>query len=148
MNEMHVTSPVFEDQGSIPTRYTCDGDNTNPPLHIDNIPPETQSVVIIVDDPDAPVGTFTHWVACNIPVDEARVIPEGYKAPVEGTNGFGSTGYGGPCPPSGTHRYFFKVYALDDDLDVSDGVTKPAVENKLEMHTIGRGKIVGLYERS
>src|SRR5262245_16092617 len=114
-----VGSPEFAYEDFIPSRYTCEGDNVNPPLTINNIPPGTKSLALIVDDPDAPSGTFIHWLIWNIsPVD---VILENTAPGVEGTNSFGADHYKGPCPPTGTHRYFFKVYALDKMLDVEKG---------------------------
>src|ERR1044072_9586498 len=108
-----VTSNAFSQGGQIPKKYTCEGENVNPSLRIGDYPEETKSLVIIVEDPDAPSGLFTHWLVWNITPNEA--IAENYIPGINGRNSFGKTGYGGPCPPSGSHRYYFKVYALDKE---------------------------------
>ncbi len=115
MKELKITSPVFKNNGFIPKKYTCDGDNVNPPLKIGGVSEGTQSIVLIVDDPDTPMGTWDHRVVWNI--SHTSKIEENVVPGVEGVNDFRKHSYGGPCPPSGTHRYFFKVYALDTKLD-------------------------------
>ena len=124
---MIVDTVAFTQGGMIPQKYTCEGKNLSPPLHLGNIPAGTKSLVIIMDDPDAPVGVFDHWIAWNIPVSEN--IAEGISIATVGKNGFGVNGYRGPCPPSGeTHRYFFKIYALDSLLDLPVGSSKSQVK--------------------
>jgi len=145
MKELTVSSPVFENNGFIPRKYTCDGDDVNPPLRIEGIPKETLSLVLIVDDPDAPRGTWDHWVVWNIPPVSA--IEENTIPGIEGLNDFGRHSYGGPCPPSGTHRYFFKVYALDTKLSLRPDSRKADVERAMRPHVIAKGEIVGLYRR-
>ena len=145
MEELKVTSPVFNHKGPIPRKYTCDGTDVNPPLKIEGLPEGTESLVLIVDDPDAPMGTWDHWVVWNIP--PVSEIEEDSVPGVEGLNDFRRHSYGGPCPPSGTHRYFFKVYALDTELDLSKGSRKKDVERAMKGHMLSRGEIVGLYSR-
>lgn len=140
-----VTSTKFKDGGEIPKKYTCDGENVNPPLKIQDIPENTQSMVLIVDDPDAPVGTWDHWIVWNIP--PKNQIKENSVPGKEGINSFVQHSYGGPCPPSGTHRYFFKIYALDKKLNLNDNVKKPEVEKAMSGHILASGKIVGVYKR-
>ena len=145
MKELAVTSPAFENRGIIPTKYTCDGDDVNPPLNVEGIPEGAQSLVLIVDDPDAPMGTWDHWIVWNIP--PAGKIEENSVPGIEGLNDFRRRSYGGPCPPSGTHRYFFKVYALDTKLDLDPSSRKEDVERAMNGHVLARGEIVGLYSR-
>jgi len=145
MKELRITSPVFENNGFIPVKYTCDGDDVNPPLKIEGIPRETKSLVLIVDDPDAPAGTFDHWIVWNIPPVEK--IEENSVPGTEGLNDFRRHSYGAPCPPSGTHRYFFKVYALDTNLDLHPNSRKKDVEKAMKGHVLAKGEIVGLYKR-
>ncbi len=145
MKELKVTSPVFSNTGSIPTKYTCDGNDVNPPLKIGGIPGETKSLVLIVDDPDAPRGTWDHWIVWNIPPVEK--IEENTVPGTEGLNDSRNHSYGGPCPPSGTHRYFFKVYALDTKLDLDPNSRKKDVERAIKEHVLAKGEIVGLYRR-
>ncbi len=145
VEELKVTSPVFNHKGSIPRKYACDGNDVNPPLKIEGLPEGTESLVLIVDDPDAPMGTWDHWVVWNIP--PVSEIEEDSVPGVEGLNDFRRRSYGGPCPPSGTHRYFFKVYALDTELDLSAGSRKKDVERAMKGHVLARGEIVGLYSR-
>jgi len=145
IEELRITSPSFQNNGAIPAKYTCDGNDVNPPLNITGIPREAKSLVLIVDDPDAPMGTFVHWVVWNIPPKER--IEENSVPGVEGMNDFRKRSYGGPCPPSGTHRYFFKLYALDVKLDLKTNSRKEDVEKAIEGHVLARGEIVGLYRR-
>jgi len=145
MKELTITSPAFENNKSIPSKYTCDGDDVNPTLNIEGIPKETKSMVLIVDDPDAPMGTWDHWIVWNIP--PTNKIEENSVPGTEGLNDFRKHSYGGPCPPSGTHRYFFKIYALDTKLDLNPNSRKKDVENAMKDHILAKGELVGLYSR-
>lgn len=140
-----VTSQAFNDFGPIPVQYTCQGENYNPPISFGNVPKNTRSLALIVDDPDAPRKTWVHWVVWNIPV--AQQIDERSVPGVQGLNDFGKNDYGGPCPPSGRHRYFFKVYALDTTLSLHEGATKAELEQAMHHHILGWGELVGLYKR-
>ena len=145
MKELTVSSPAFENNKLIPSKYTCDGDNVNPPLTIEGVPDGTKSLVLIVDDPDAPMGTWDHWIVWNIlPTNK---IEENTVPGTEGINDYRKHSYGGPCPPSGTHRYFFKVYALDAKLDLSSNSRKKDVEKAMQGHILAKGELVGLYRR-
>lgn len=144
---MKLTS-VFENNTSIPSEYTCDGYNLAPILNISQVPTGTKELVLIVDDPDAPVGNFVHWVLYNIPTDTKQI--DNKKLPTEvkqGMTDFGRIGWGGPCPPSGVHRYFFKLYALDSVIDLPIGATKFQVENAAREHVIEKAELIGLYQR-
>lgn len=147
MRKLSVASPAFENGKSIPAKYTCDGADVNPPLTIEDVPDGTKTLVLIVDDPDAPMGTWDHWVVWNIP-GNIRQIAENTVPGIEGMNDFGRRSYGGPCPPSGTHRYFFKVYALDVALDLKPSSRKRDVEKAMQGHVLAEGYLVGLYRRS
>lgn len=146
MKKLSVESPAFENNKLIPAKYTCDGENVNPPLNIEGVPEETKSLVLIVDDPDAPMGTFDHWVVWNI--QPTGRIGENTVPGTEGISSYREHSYGGPCPPSGTHRYFFKVYALDTKLNLNPDSEKKNVEKAMESHTLAKGELVGLYRRS
>lgn len=145
--KMKLTS-VFAHNENIPSKYTCDGEDAAPELIISEVPANAQSLVLIVDDPDAPMGTWVHWVLYNIPANtikiDAQNLPQGTK---QGTTDFGRIGWGGPCPPSGTHRYFFKLYAIEKTLDLPEGATKAQVENAIKTHIIEKVELVGLYKR-
>lgn len=150
---MQIQSSVFEAEGTIPPKYTCDGQNVSPPLSWDDPPAETQSLALIADDPDAPSGTFVHWIIFNMPAD-VRSLSEGLptgntlaSGGLQGQNDFGQIGFGGPCPPNGTHRYFFKLYALDTDLDLQPGASKADVVTALNGHIIGHAELIGTYSR-
>jgi len=145
MERLLITSSVFENKGSIPAKYTCDGDDVNPPLKIEGIPGNTKSLILIVDDPDAPMGTWDHWIVWNIPPTDK--IEENSVPGVEGLNDFRRRSYGGPCPPSGTHRYFFKVYALDTKLNLKPNSRKKDVERAMKGRILAQGEIIGLYRR-
>jgi Raf kinase inhibitor-like YbhB/YbcL family protein len=146
MAELTVISSAFENQQSIPKKYSCDGEEVNPPLTITGIPPETKSLTLIVDDPDAPSGIFDHWILWNIPPD--AVIVENSAPGTQGLNSAGQHGYIGMCPPSGTHRYFFKVYALDVKLSLNaNAVRKKDLEKAMQGHVLAKGELVGLYSR-
>jgi hypothetical protein len=140
-----VTSPAFKNRDSIPAKYTCDGAGINPPVQIGDIPAGTKSLVLIVEDPDAPGATFDHWVMWNIP--PAATIQENSAPGIQGSNSTGKNNYKGPCPPSGAHRYFFKVYALDTMLDLPAGSGKKAVEKAIKEHVLASGELIGLYQK-
>jgi Raf kinase inhibitor-like YbhB/YbcL family protein len=142
---LKISSTAFDDGGNIPEKYTCDGENINPPLDIKNIPEETICLALIVDDPDAPIGTWVHWITWNIPV--THHIKENEVHGTEGINDFQQYHYGGPCPPAGTHRYFFKVYALDSLLDLPPDTKKLQLEKAMSEHIIAFGELTGLYKR-
>lgn len=148
MKELTITSTVFADGAAIPARYTCDGEDINPPLAFGSVPSGARSLALIVDDPDAPVGTWVHWVLWNIPPD-VREIGEGSLPPgaKQGKNDFKRNSYGGPCPPSGTHRYYFKLYALDETLDLGTSTTKSALEKAMQGHILAQGRLMGTYRR-
>ncbi|BCR04207.1 hypothetical protein DESUT3_12760 [Desulfuromonas versatilis] len=151
---MRIDSGVFEQGGIIPAKYTCDGANVSPPLDWSGLPGGAASLALICDDPDAPVGTWVHWVAYNIPVDRPgfgehipgeRQLADGC---LQGHNDFKRIGYGGPCPPSGTHRYFFKLYALDCRLALAAGATKEQLLAAMKGHILGEAELMGTYRRS
>ena len=144
--QLKVTSPVFKENEMIPAKYTCDGVNVSIPLDIKHIPEEAKCLALIVDDPDAPNGTWVHWVVWNIPV--THHIKENEVHGTEGINDFQQHNYGGPCPPSGTHRYFFKVYALDALLDLPANTKKLQLEKAMSEHIIAFGELIGLYNRN
>lgn len=140
-----ISSAAFIDNGFIPIRYTCNGKNVNPSLNFDHIPSETHTLALILDDPDAPIGTWTHWLIWNIPV--THHLKEDHAPGVQGVNDFGNINYGGPCPPKGTHRYFFKIYALDCQLDLPAGSNKTSLEKAMAGHILGFGELIGLYRK-
>src|SRR5437868_1543916 len=141
-----IGSPEFGQKDFIPSRYTCEGDNINPPLTIENIPAGTKSLALVVDDPDAPGRTFIHWLIWNIRPME--MILENTVPGTEGNNSFGTVNYKGPCPPTGTHRYFFKVYALDKILDINEGAELKSLEKAMRDHIIGYGELIGVYRKA
>ncbi|MDA8157267.1 MAG: YbhB/YbcL family Raf kinase inhibitor-like protein [Actinomycetota bacterium] len=143
-----ISSPSFKDRGDIPGKYTCKGEDVSPPLVIRNVPERTKSLALIVDDPDAPAQVWTHWLVWNIRPDTDKI--ESGDAPsgaIVGINDFRRNDYGGPCPPSGTHRYFFKLYALDKMLDLKTGATKEELESAMRGHIIQSTHIVGLFSK-
>ena len=144
---MKITSSAFREGESIPSKFTCDGGNTSPPLEISDVPSGAKSVVLIADDPDAPAGLFTHWLVWNIP-PQTNSIAEG-SAPkgMQGTNDFGKSGYGAPCPPSGMHRYCFRVFALDRELDLRSGAKRSQLDAAMKGHVIAQGELIGRYAR-
>lgn len=145
---MELTSSAFTNNGAIPPLYTCDGSNSRPPLAITESPTAAQSFALIVDDPDAPSGDFVHWVVWNSPPDTTMIAEDALPAgTVEGTTDFGKTGWGGPCPPSGTHRYQFKLYALDSMLDLPAGATKTQLLSAMSGHILDQALLVGSYAR-
>jgi hypothetical protein len=150
---MQLTSPAFEQEGKIPSKHTCDGENVNPPLEIADVPDGAKSLVLIMDDPDVPRnlredGMWDHWVVFNIPAD-VRQVKEGEEPP--GTHGVGTGGnedYYGPCPPDREHRYFFKLYALDAELDLPAKASKAQVEEAMKGHILEQTELMGKYERT
>lgn len=144
---MKILSPLFPNNGDIPSEFTCDGSDLSPPLSISDVPSNAKSLVLICDDPDAPVGTWDHWVVFDIPVP-TKEIPKGTEPQgTPGKNSWDRTGYGGPCPPSGIHRYFFKLYALDTILNLPEGSTKKQIEAAMQGHILAKAELVGLYKR-
>jgi len=150
--DINITSSAFEEGGLIPPKYTCDGDDISPPLQWDAGPEATKSIALISDDPDAPMGTWVHWVLFNLPPDTTHlhenippeeILPNGAR---QGISDFGRIGYGGPCPPSGTHRYFFKIYTLDTELDLVAGAAKSDLINAMEGHILAEGQLMGKYK--
>ncbi|MBI5124281.1 MAG: YbhB/YbcL family Raf kinase inhibitor-like protein [Candidatus Omnitrophica bacterium] len=143
---MKITSPAFRHMSYMPSKYTCDGDDINPPLSIENVPGGTKSLALIMDDPDAPMKTWVHWVVFDM-LPDTKNIAENSIPGKQGHNDSNGNNYGGPCPPSGTHRYFFKVYALDKVLGLDEGVTKKDLENAMAGHILAQAELVGLYKR-
>jgi Raf kinase inhibitor-like YbhB/YbcL family protein len=143
--QLIITSAAFEPNGTIPPKYTCDGKDVNPSLQIQQVPPEARSLAVIVDDPDAPAGTWVHWVLWNVPV--ASEIKENDAPGMQGINNFSKHRYNGPCPPGGVHRYFFKVYALDDVLNIPASSDKGDLERAMAPHVLAYGELVGRYSR-
>ena len=152
---MKLSSDVFENNKTIPSKYTCDGEDISPPLKIAGVPETAKSLALICDDPDATIGTFVHWIIYNIPANTKEIkenIPKAKKladGSQQGITDFGSVsfGYGGPCPPSGTHRYFFKLYALDKSLIFGSAATKSQLESAMHGHIIEEVNLIGLYKR-
>jgi len=144
-SRLQVRSVAFSQGGHIPPKYTCEGENINPPLEISGIPDRTKSLALLVEDPDASSGLFEHWLVWNIPPNEA--ISENTVPGISGRNSFGSTGYGGPCPPSGSHRYFFKVYALDADLNIPAGSDKQTLQRAMQDHVLASGELMAHYQK-
>jgi len=144
---MKIISSAFQQGGNIPSKFSCDGANTSPPLQISDVPPETKSVVLIVDDPDAPSGLFTHWAVWNISPQTSTIAEGNAPKGVHGTNDFGKSGYGGPCPPSGTHRYYFRIFALDRELDLPSGAKRSQLDAAMKGHVIAQGELMGRYAR-
>lgn len=148
-----IKSTAFADGGMIPKKYTCDGSDISPPLSWDSVPGGTKSLALISDDPDAPAGTWVHWVIFNLPADikeltenipPQQTLSNGAK---QGKNDFGKIGYGGPCPPGGTHRYYFKLYALDKEINLGAGATKADLLKAIAGHILGEGQLMGKYKR-
>jgi Raf kinase inhibitor-like YbhB/YbcL family protein len=151
---MSLTSTAFAAGESIPPKFTCDGENVSPALQWDQPPAGTQSLALIMDDPDAPSGMFVHWVYYDLP-PTSRGLPEGVAAGdkpspggTQGNNGAGRSGYTGPCPPSGTHRYFFRLYALDTRLDAAAGLTKDKLLQAMGGHILAQAELMGVYSRT
>jgi Raf kinase inhibitor-like YbhB/YbcL family protein len=151
---MKIESPAFEPSEMIPSEHTCDGNDLSPPLAWTEPPANTASLALICDDPDAGSGTWVHWLVWNIPPAERRLakgiaksaeLPGGAR---QGTSDFRRLGYGGPCPPSGTHRYFFRLFALDSTLDLAAGATREELERAMRGHVLDRAELMGKYRRS
>lgn len=153
LQPMQLQSSAFAAEDAIPQRYTCDGQDVSPPLSWDAPPERTQSLALIVDDSDAPSGTFVHWIVFNLPADVrslAEALPTNNtlsQGGIQGQNDFGNIGFGGPCPPRGTHRYFFKLYALDRQLELGSGASKTEVVNAINGHVLGYAELIGTYSR-
>ena len=150
---MKLTSTAFSEGGMIPAQYTCNGPDISPPLNWEDVPEQTKSLALIADDPDAPVGTWVHWVLYNLPADthelqedlpKTKVLPNGA---MQGTNDFRKIGYGGPCPPGGTHRYFFKLYALDELVDLNPGARKKDLLDAMKGHILAECQLMGKFSR-
>jgi len=150
---LEITSSAFSEDEMIPTRYTCDGPDVSPDLAWSGVPDTAQSLALICDDPDAPMGTWVHWVLFNIPAGTsglpAEIPPDAAleNGARHGTNDFRRLGYGGPCPPGGTHRYFFKLYALDTEPDLASGITKAQLLEVMEGHILAEAQLMGKYKR-
>lgn len=148
INPMILTSPSFQENEFIPSKFTCDGGNVNPELQIQNVPPEAKSLALIMDDPDAPSGNFTHWLVWNIKPDTEIIKHESVPpGSVEGRNDKGEFGYTGPCPPSGTHHYHFKLYALKALLNLPAEASKKMLEFEISKNKIAYAELIGLYKR-
>jgi len=145
--KMKITSSAFQEGGNIPSKFTCDGSDTSPPLQITGVPSEAKSLVLIADDPDAPGGLFTHWLVWNIPPQTSSIAEGSAPKGVHGTNDFGKPDYKGPCPPPGTHRYSFKIYALDRELDLRGGAKRSQLDAAMKGHVVAQGVLVGRYAR-
>jgi len=143
---MQIQSNAFEQNQPIPREYTCDGENISPPLTFVDVPRETKSLAVVVDDPEAVVGTFDHWIVWNLPPD-TKELSEGANVEIQGRNDYGVLQYKGPCPPSGTHHYRFKAYALDTLLDLPEGSNKKELENAMQGHTLADDELNGTYNR-
>jgi Raf kinase inhibitor-like YbhB/YbcL family protein len=144
---MKITSSAFHEGANIPSKFTCDGSDTSPPLQIAGVPSGAKSLVLIVDDPDAPSGLFTHWLVWNIPPQTGSIAEGSAPQGVQGANDFGKSGYRGPCPPPGTHRYSFKIFALDRELELRSGAKRSQVDAAMKGHVIAQGELVGRYAR-
>jgi Raf kinase inhibitor-like YbhB/YbcL family protein len=151
--DLSVRSGAFNPGGMIPSKYTCDGSDVSPPISWSKGPEGTMSYALVADDPDAPAGTWVHWVLCNVPAGKTSLAENIAKmkklddGSLQGMNDFRKIGYGGPCPPGGTHRYFFKVYALNATLKVEPGLTKKQLLKEMEGHVLAQGELMGKYSR-
>jgi hypothetical protein len=149
-----VTSSAFAEGGMIPAKYTCEGSEISPPLQWEGVPEETKSIALISDDPDARKETWVHWVLFNLPAETIKLdedIPLDKtlaNGAIQGINDSGGIGYGSPCPPTGTHRYYFKIYALDTKLDLASGITKIDLLKAMEGHILAQGQLMGKYKLS
>ncbi len=151
---LKITSPAFEHEGPIPKKFSCDGEDVSPALSWEDVPANAKSLALICDDPDAPGGTFVHWLVFNLPADE-KGLPEAVvndkqleNGALQGENHFRKIGYGGPCPPGGTHRYYFKLYALDTVLVADAAVNKQELVKAMEGHILEEAQLMGTYSRS
>ena len=151
--QLTVNSVAFKAGTAIPRQYTCDGINISPPIEWSGTPGTARTIALIADDPDAPAGTWIHWVLYNLPAENIGLVEnlpasENLKAAgLQGRNDFKQIGYGGPCPPSGTHRYFFKIYALDAELPLKAGATRGELEKAMAGHIVAQGQLMGTYRR-
>ena len=145
---MELTSSAFVHNDAIPSEFTCDGADVSPPLTISDVPKNAKSLVLIMDDPDAPVGTWDHWVVFNMAPSTKQIAKGTEPEGIAGKNSWGRTGYGGPCPPSGTHRYFFKLYALDTELNLPEGSNKRDLEMAMQGHIIEKAELMETYRRT
>lgn len=143
--ELTINSVAFSQDGHIPKKYSCEGENINPPLEVKGIPEGTKTLAIIMEDPDTKQGVFDHWLVWNIPTNEP--IAENSVPGISGNNSYNKTGYAAPCPPSGSHRYFFKVYALDASLDLPVGSNKQELQQAMQGHILASGEIMGHYKK-
>ena len=148
MTEMRMTSPAFVHTKAIPSSYTCDGEDLSPPLSLEGVPKEAKSLALVMDDPDAPAGDWVHWVLWNIDPGTTRIeqgsVPPGAR---QGLNSWKRAGYGGPCPPSGTHRYFFRLFALKEHLDLPSSATRKDLDRAMQGKIVARCELLGLYGR-
>jgi Raf kinase inhibitor-like YbhB/YbcL family protein len=155
---IHIESTAFAGGGAIPKLYTCDGKDVSPPLTWSGVPVTARSLALICDDPDAPRGIWTHWVIFDLPASvgglgegvpahERVTVTEGGGSAIQGKNDFGKPGYGGPCPPSGTHRYFFRIYALDTELGLGPATTRQDLLRSIKGHVLAEGELMGTYSR-
>ena len=151
--DIKISSSAFDEGGTIPLKYTCDGEDVSPPLEWSGVPEGAKTLVLISDDPDAPMGTWVHWVLFNLPatvnnlpedIPPMQTLESGAK---QGMNDFRRIGYGGPCPPGGMHRYYFKIYALDTEIDLEAGAAKPEILRAMEGHILAQGQLMGRYSR-
>lgn len=149
LKSMKLASSAFADNNFIPAKYTCDGENASPPLEISGVPENAKSLVLIVDDPDAPAGDWVHWTLWNIPPQTKNILENSVPAgATEGITDFNRPGYGGPCPPSGVHHYQFKLYALDTMLDLGSNAVKKDIEKTMNGHILVQNTLVGLYQKN
>jgi len=148
MEALTITTPAFSSGGTIPAKYACEGADISPPLVIGGVPSGARSLALIMDDPDAPIGTWVHWVVWNIPA-QTREIPENSlpAGSSQGKNDWKRNSYGGPCPPSGTHRYFFRLHALDTTLSLGPSTTKSDLERAMQGHVLAKGELMGTYRK-
>ena len=144
---MRLFSPAWNEGDMIPPKYTCDGENVSPPLEWSDVPPAARTLALIADDPDAPRGLFLHWLLWNVDAREKGLTEGSSGGAREGRNGFGKVGYGGPCPPGGTHRYYFRLFALDAELDAPAGATRERVEQAMQGHVLDTAEFMGRYQR-
>ncbi|MEY2555068.1 MAG: hypothetical protein QOF93_212 [Verrucomicrobiota bacterium] len=145
---MKISSPAFQEGGTIPEKFSKNDQNVSPELRIERVPVEAKSLALIVDDPDAPVGLFTHWLVWNIDPKTNKIAEKSVpKGASQGTNDFPGSGYDGPQPPSGTHRYYFKIFALDRVLDLKPGAKRREVDAAMRGHVIGEGELMGRYSK-
>jgi Raf kinase inhibitor-like YbhB/YbcL family protein len=144
-NELIITSSAFKEDGLIPLKYTCDGQEVSPPLNIDGIPQNTRTLAIIAEDPDAPNGTFDHWLVWNI--EPVTHIQENASPGICGKNGAGKNKYHPPCPPEGYHHYIFNVFALDAELSLEEGADKKALQEAMASHILAKGTLMGRFQK-